>query len=543
MAPPERSPELDLRRYATIVWRRKWSLLVTAVVLSVGAVVFASLQSPVYQGVASLLLQPRLSQSVLASSGVQAAATVDVPTETQLLQSASVRHAVQQAIGSAPPVSTVQMGTTAVVQIIAQGSSPAGAARVANAYARAYIQVRQQQAVNDLSTTATAIQSKITGIKAQVASIDNQVSHAPPGERASLSQSLAPQRAGLSDQLQALTQQQSQLQLNASLATGGGELVGPASPNPAQISPKPTTDALLGLAAGLVLGCCLAFVREYLDDSIKTKEDVEQVLPRAPTLALIPVVAEWQDQTAPMLVSVIEPKSPAAEAYRSLRTSVQFLGMDRPLRALQVTSPASNEGKTTTLANLAIALARAGQRTIVVCCDLRRPRLHEFFGCKNVVGFTSVIVGDAALSAALQDVPGEDGLMLLSSGPIPPNPSELLAGERATEILAALRARADIVLIDSPPVLPVTDAAILSKRVDATLLVVRAGGTTRRQLTRAAELLNQVDANVVGTVLGGVSGSDLYGYDRYQDGYLYGADQHAPASGDFQAGRDLDSLR
>src|SRR5207249_10429878 len=134
---------------------------------------------------------------------------------------------------------------------------------------------------------------------------------------------------------------------------------------------------------------------------------------------------------------------------------IQFMGLDQTLKTVQVTSPSPGEGKTTTLANLGVVLSRAGQNVILVCCDLRRPRIHEFFGLSNEVGFTSVLLGDTPLSAALRKVPDEERLMVLASGPEPPNPSELLSGTRAVEVFTALQGMADIVLIDSPPVLPV----------------------------------------------------------------------------------------
>jgi non-specific protein-tyrosine kinase len=217
-----------------------------------------------------------------------------------------------------------------------------------------------------------------------------------------------------------------------------------------------------------------------------------------------------------MVVSTIDPKAPAAEAYRSLRTSVQFAALDRPLRTLHVTSPSPSEGKTTTLTNLGVALAQVGQRVIIVCCDLRRPRLHEFFGMSNELGFTSVLLGHVPAANALQDVPGVKGLKILPSGPLPPNPSELLSSPRAAEVLVALQGLADFVLVDSPPVIPVTDAAVLSGLVDATLVVATAGLTTRRQLRQAIETLEQVDAPILGTVLNRVGSGDSYGYGRYR---------------------------
>jgi non-specific protein-tyrosine kinase len=215
------------------------------------------------------------------------------------------------------------------------------------------------------------------------------------------------------------------------------------------------------------------------------------------------------------------PTSSASEAYRSLRTAIGFIGLDKPLRVIQVTSPSAAEGKTTTIANLAVALANVGKKVVVVDCDLRRPRIHTFFGIPNEVGFTSVLLGEVPLANAAQAV-GRRHLMLLASGQLPPNPSELLSSTRTAQVLATLQAEADVVLVDSPPVLPVTDSAVLSAHVDATLLVIRAGVTTRRQLTRAVEVLEQVAAPLVGTVLNGVTADEGYGY-TYNYGYYNSA--------------------
>jgi succinoglycan biosynthesis transport protein ExoP len=286
--------------------------------------------------------------------------------------------------------------------------------------------------------------------------------------------------------------------------------------------PQPVRSGALAAVVALFLGTGAAFFVEYLDDSVETKDDMARVAPSVPVLGLIPAVPGWRVTDGPQLVSLTDPKSPAAEAYRTLRTSIQFLGLDRPVGMVQITSPSAQEGKTTTLANLGVALARAGQRVILVCADLRRPRLHEFFDLSSATGFTSVLLGKVPLTAALQRVPQQNRLALLASGPLPPNPSELLASRRTLDVLESLRSEADVVLIDSPPVLPVTDALVLSDRVDATLLVCVSGATTRKDAARAVELLSQVDAPLVGTVLNGVTGEAAYGY-AYDYGY-YQAD-------------------
>jgi capsular exopolysaccharide synthesis family protein len=204
------------------------------------------------------------------------------------------------------------------------------------------------------------------------------------------------------------------------------------------------------------------------------------------------------------LVTITDPRSPVAEAYRILRTNLEFANLERPLRTLLVTSPGPEEGKSAVLANLAVVLAQAGKRVIVADCDLRHPRQHEIFGLGNSLGLTTVLRDDAALSSLpLADV-GVAGLSVLTSGPVPPNPAELLARPRMAELIASLSGRADMVLFDAPPVVVVTDAAILAARVDGVLLAINARGTKRDHALRAKELLEKVNARLVGAVLNDV---------------------------------------
>jgi capsular exopolysaccharide synthesis family protein len=227
------------------------------------------------------------------------------------------------------------------------------------------------------------------------------------------------------------------------------------------------------------------------------------------------------------VVSATEPTSPAAEAYRSLRTSLQFARQTQNLRTLLVTSPAAAEGKSSTLANLGAVFAQAGERVVLVSCDLRRPRLGRFFGLEEQLGLTTVLLGQRLLQEALQQVDGYQDLWVLGAGPIPPNPAELLSGSKTREIFAVLKENFDLVLVDTPPALPVTDAMVLSKYADGTLLVVAAGQTRRTELQRAAEKLAQVNAPVVGIVFNQVTRQTVYdGSHGY--GYGYGYESYAP---------------
>jgi capsular exopolysaccharide synthesis family protein len=279
--------------------------------------------------------------------------------------------------------------------------------------------------------------------------------------------------------------------------------------------PKKVFNVILAVIVGLGVGIAVAFLLEYYDESIRTKEDLERETMGLPTLGLIPVVPDWRKSSEAYLVSRRSPTSPAAESYRSLRTSIQFLGLDRSVRTLQFTSPNAADGKSTTLANIAVIMAQADQKVVAVCCDLRRPRLNEFFGLSNSVGFTSVLLGAATLEEALQPVPDIPGLYVLASGPVPPNPSELLSDRRTQSIFEELADLADIVLVDSPPVLAVTDAAVIASKVDGVLLVSSVGMASRRNVSRSLEVLSRVQAPVIGTVLNRFSDTDQYPYYRY----------------------------
>ncbi|MFB0535544.1 MAG: CpsD/CapB family tyrosine-protein kinase [Anaerolineae bacterium] len=204
------------------------------------------------------------------------------------------------------------------------------------------------------------------------------------------------------------------------------------------------------------------------------------------------------------LITVADPRSPVSEAYRTLRTNLDFSSLDKPIKTMLVTSAGPEEGKSTVLANLAVTTAQTGRKVILVDCDLRRPSLHDIFDLKNDRGLTTMVVNDAAMeSPPLQDT-GVQGLQLVCSGPLPPNPSELLGSRRMEEIIAALLERADVVLFDAPPVVAVTDAAVLSTKVDGVLLVINAGGTKRDYARAATARLEKVNANLLGAVLNNV---------------------------------------
>jgi non-specific protein-tyrosine kinase len=213
------------------------------------------------------------------------------------------------------------------------------------------------------------------------------------------------------------------------------------------------------------------------------------------------------------LTTVSEPRSPISEAYRTLRTNLDFASLDQALKTLVVTSAGVGEGKSTTLANLAVVSAQAGRKVVLVDADLRRPTLHQVFGLDNESGLTTVMMDETALaSPPLQDS-GIGDLAVLTSGPLPPNPAELMGSRRMEEVIAALAEQADQVFFDTPPVVAVTDAAVLATKVDGVLLVISAGKTRRDSARTAVQRLEQINARLVGTVLTGVQmGAGFQGY-------------------------------
>lgn len=309
------------------------------------------------------------------------------------------------------------------------------------------------------------------------------------------------------------------------------------------VRPRPVQNLFIGLMLGLGAGIGLAFAIEALDNTLKTQADVEQVL-GVPVLGLVPIIggsagaeaAEQNDHLRERDLGVfLDPKSIAAECCRSIRTNILFMSPDRPLRTMVVTSPSPQEGKTTTAINLAVTMAEAGGRILLVDTDMRRPRLHRSFGVPNQSGISTVIVGKATLQEAVKrtDIPNLD---VLTCGPVPPNPSELLHTERFRVVLAECAKLYDRVILDSPPTSAVTDPAVLGNLADGVVLVVKAGETTREAGLHARKQLVAAKARLFGVVVNAIDFSNpAYGYDYYyrnyyRYGYTYGngpADQKA----------------
>ena len=512
---------MEPRDYLRVVRRRRMTIVAGMLLVLGAAVLFSLLQTPVYSASTRLLLRP--GSSVFGGAVAQQSSPVVVQTEIQLLRSEQVRSLVSDRLGrEAPRVSAAAIGDTSVIQITAESTRPTEAARIADAYADAYTEYHQRQATEAILESSKDIQERLDALQREIAEADARLAALPscsgpaPPRECDQRQRLNQDRDALVSQVVPLRQRLNEMQV-AGLRNSGPQVIARATVPTEPSRPKPVRNAALGLAVGLVFGIGLALIQEHFDDSVRSREDLERAARDLPVVGTIPAVPAWKNRSDTLVMSQVDPNSAVAEAYRSLRTAVRFLTLDRAVRVIQVTSPNVSEGKSTTTANLAVALARAGERVIVVCCDLRRPRIHQFFGLPNAVGFTSVIMGAVPLGAALQAVPGQERLLLLASGELPPNPSELLSSSRAGQMFDALQKEASVVLIDCPPVLPVTDAAVLSAHVDATLMVATVGSTARRDVERSLGLLRQVNAPLLGLVLNGTTAES--GYDYVYKGY------------------------
>ncbi|MGH2808084.1 MAG: polysaccharide biosynthesis tyrosine autokinase, partial [Actinomycetota bacterium] len=318
----------------------------------------------------------------------------------------------------------------------------------------------------------------------------------------------------------------------SSIALGVGDVLEAASTPEQPFSPDHPRNGALGLFAGAILGIGVAFIRERLDDRFRGRPDVERVL-EAPVLATVPRFAHGKrfENSLPVLS---EPKGPASEAYRNLRTGFQFLASQRGYQTLLVTSPSAHEGKTSTVANLGVALSQAGRRVVIVSADLRRPNLERTFGAQNELGLSSWLLGEEDdLRKLVLEHPDIPNLSLMTAGRVPSNPAELLTSPRLRELIDRLTQYFDLVLFDSPPVLPVADAVILASHLDSVILIFDAASTGRNAALHAKEQIERVGGTIIGCVLNAFDPSNTpYYYEPHYYSAYYGPHEDESGSGD-----------
>ncbi len=292
-----------------------------------------------------------------------------------------------------------------------------------------------------------------------------------------------------------------------------------------QIMRKKTTNVIVGFLMGLIVSFGAAFILEYFDTSIKGVKDIEKGL-KMPILTSVPSIrtdgkrGEVED-IGKRLITHYKPRSPISESYRSLRTNLQFASVDGGIKTVIITSPAPREGKTLTASNLAITQAQAGRKTLLIDTDLRKPMIHHLFKLEKEDGISRVLTGELKLDAAIKKTDIEN-LYVITSGPIPPNPSELLGSKRMKGVLKELKERFDIIVLDSPPMIAVTDPVVLGQEVDGMVLVVRSGRTTMDIAEKSKSHAEYAKIKLLGCVLNDVDIRHIYGtYNYYYYHYYY----------------------
>lgn len=576
MGHPHHTSGMELRTYLAMLRRRRVLIVLVTLLVTAVAVTTSSLKTPMYTATAKVLLRAgdpteQINQTATAArlSGGDAdrylSAQLDVVESETVAEAAAKLVKGATAEGLLGQVSASQLGTTDIVAVSVSDPDPERAAEVANAFVQAYIENRRLTAVAGVDRASQEIEGKLAELVARIAGLDGRIEaektagskaaaqraaanrrSAPPVDGAATptaasseeaftpteNATLTAARSAATLQYETLFAQQQTMLVNKSLKKGEAEVIVAARAPKSPSSPRPKRALAFGFVMGLLLGLGVALLWEQLDDRIHSREHVEEIT-KLPVLAELPLdVESVRDPTR--VSAEIDRSGALAEAARSLRTSLRFLGADKPLRRIAVTSAGPQEGKSFLAANLAAVYAQAGLSTVLVSADLRRPRLEAMFPeVESGPGLSELIAGlnftgvsenghgpvskQVELSSALRWTHIEN-LYLLPSGEVPPNPAELLGSKRAGLILEMLSTLADIVVVDAPPALAVTDAALLAASVDGVILVAAVKQTHPGALARAAATLSGSHARLLGIVLNkvGKTGSGTYyGYGRY----------------------------
>jgi polysaccharide biosynthesis transport protein len=511
-----------LADYVAVVARRKWLVVLPVVVVPFVAVALSLRQPPTYEASASVLLggdtlasrligveDPRLRQPADRVTETQAVlARVPAVTSNALEAAGLPSDRESRASFLQSSAVTVERNTDLLTFTVRNGERTL-ALKLATAYAQAFTEYRAE-----LDTAA--IERARADVQARIAELEEA------GER----------RTAL---YRTLVGNEQQLATLEALQTSNAFVVQEAE-RAVQVQPRPMRNGAFGVALALVLGIGLAFLREAFDTRIRSADEVAEAL-RMPLLARL-AEPPRRLRSEHRLVMLASPNSPEAEAYRMLRLNLEFANLGREARTMMVTSAIQGEGKSTTVSNLAVALARAGRRVVLVDLDLRRPIISSLFRLEGRPGLTDVALGRAKIDQALASMaiapvqrrPRHDsngradaavmgGLKILPSGPLPPNPGEFVDSDALSSILTWLAEHADVVLVDAPPLLQVGDALTLSGKVDAVFLVVRQNVIKRPLLKELRRVLEIVPSAKLGFCLSGAAATEMYGYGGYYGDY------------------------
>ncbi len=544
---------MELLEYWKIIRKHLWLIVLLMVVSGASATYYSQQQVAMYSTTTTLFLNPAAPSAVLPYQTTQPVESL-ANTYAEFMRTRSFANLVAQELESPmsegeilAALSTRYVPDTQFFRISATYTDPQQAQVLANTTAQVLMaentarQRAQRQQIEAQRDPARALErqrlaelqetlqdelayygDRIENLQAQMAELESR----PRSEEIdqhilNLRQELIRNQSLRVEVLSSLAQTQASLASDEETPSVDTAVVVDEAPLPTGPLPRKTSQQILfALAASLGLGVGLAFLLEYLDYTIKTPEELDALYGMA-TLGVVGII-EGGDRSSvqrEQIVALVNPRSPIAEAFRSLRTNIQFANPGKQVRSLLITSAGPTEGKTLTAANLAVSLAGGGSKVILVDTDLRKPRMHRLFNVPKEPGFTNLVIDQKDDFEGYLRRTEVENLWVLPCGTVPPNPAELLGSPRAAEVMEQLKEHADVVVYDSPPAATVTDAVVLSSRVDAVLQVVLAGVTRRDLVLRGKAVLEKVGAHVLGPVLNRVSLSDLGYYYYYYYGY------------------------
>ncbi len=494
--------ELTLEDYVSIL-RRRWIWFLAPILLLAAAATILGLRSePQFTATATVGLVDSAAQEILGgtNTNVQIQSRL-IENEINFAKTDAVEAKVEETLGFLPnTVSISSVADSDYLDFTATANEPGRSAEWANTWATAYVETKQTEARSSIDTQIAVLENKRDELNSQIR---------PLREGDDLLEALSEQRTEVNRQIL-------QLELQAETASAGtAKVYVVASPPNVESGAPLWRTILLGLVAGGVLGVAAALAAESFDKTIKTAEDVTAAT-GLPVLGQIPLAGRWMSGFELALSSRDHDDSPVADAYRRVATSLQFSLMNKSVNTLLVTSANASEGKTTTSVNLAYALASPEMLVVLADVDFRKPRLHQALDVPAEPGLSNHVIEDVPLEQLA--FRNDDGTMaVFTAGSKPPNPADFVATREFVGAIDALSKVADLVLLDAPPLLPVSDSLLMSRNVDGVIMVAAAGATTKESLARAVAGIEQVGGNVIGVVLVGVKEESLYG----QYGYGY----------------------
>ncbi len=532
---------VDLKEYL-IPLRKWWWLIVAATLVATASSFLATRQqAPIYRTRTTVMVGTAIDNP--NPNGNEFWLTQQLAnTYADIVKREPVRQGVMRALGLTwlPEYTARVVANTQLVELSVTDTNPQRAQAVAAELANQLIQLSPTASGSEDQQRQAFISQQLNDLEAKIQETQDEIAR----KQADLANMFSARQiadtqtqiAGLQNKLATLQANYAALLANTQQgALNSISVIEPAVAPTVPVGPNKPATILLAAVIGFILAAAAAYLLEYLDDTLKNPDDVQKVTGLT-TLGAVPLIelaaAAAGAGGKQELIMLSGGQTVASEAFRVLRTNLQFASVDRPLRTLMLTSPSPSEGKSLTVANLAVALAQADKRVILIDADLHRPRQHRLFGLRNNVGLTTALLDERPnLAGLLQETP-EPGLRVLTSGPLPPNAAELLGSGRMRELLAQLGAQADMILLDSPPVTALSDAAIISGHVDGVLLVLGAGETRREIAQRAISALARVNARLVGALLNRMpmAGSGYY-YYYYHYGYYDTSNSAGDGSG------------